>query len=101
MCYISYIATVKFRPRLSFGQMLKSLKVETLLLSAIPHLVDTWTSGFGFREVDDSDKKKLSKFRLASVPGTVLLKKNLYESSGTDIGEPPNPKPFKVETALV
>jgi hypothetical protein len=81
--------------------MLKSLKVETLLLSAIPHLVDTWTSGFGFREVDDSDKKKLSKFRLASVPGTVLLKKNLYESSGTDIGEPPNPKPFKVETALV
>jgi hypothetical protein len=96
----SYIGTVKFRPRLSFGQMLKSLKVETLFLSAIPHLVDTWTTGFGFREINDSDKK-LSKFRLASVPGTILLKKNLYESSGTDIGEPPNPKPFKVETALV
>jgi hypothetical protein len=93
----SYIGTVKFRPRLSFGQM---LKVETLFLSAIPHLVDTWTTGFGFREINDSDKK-LSKFRLASVPGTILLKKNLYESSGTDIGEPPNPKPFKVETALV
>ncbi|GJN02904.1 hypothetical protein PR202_ga20296 [Eleusine coracana subsp. coracana] len=78
-------------------EMLKSLKVETLLLSAIPHLVDTWTSGFGFREIDDSDKKKLSKFRLASVPGTVLLKKNLY---GSDTGEQPNPKPFKVYSRM-
>ncbi|KAF8762543.1 hypothetical protein HU200_009317 [Digitaria exilis] len=42
-------------------QLLKSLKVEMLLLSAIPQLVDTWTSTFGFREIDDSDKKKLSK----------------------------------------
>ncbi|TVU14468.1 hypothetical protein EJB05_37938 [Eragrostis curvula] len=77
-------------------EILKSLKVEMLLLSAIPHLVDTWTSAFGFREIDDSDKKKICKFRLASVPGTVLLKKNLYEYSGIDTGEPPNPKPFKV-----
>ncbi|KAF8714753.1 hypothetical protein HU200_027278 [Digitaria exilis] len=42
-------------------QLLKSLKVEMLLLSAIPQLVDTWTSTFGFREIDNSDKKKLSK----------------------------------------
>jgi hypothetical protein len=81
--------------------MLKSLKVETLLLSAIPHLVDTWTSEFGFREIDDWDKKKLSKFRLASVPGTVLLKKNLYEGQDTDIGELPNPnKPFNVYSRM-
>ncbi|XP_062225678.1 uncharacterized protein LOC133924247 [Phragmites australis] len=81
-------------------EMLKSLKVEMLLLSAIPHLVDTWTSAFGFREIDDSDKKKLSKVRLASVPGTVLLKKNLYECSGTDTGELPSPKPFKVYSRM-
>ena len=56
--------------------MLKSLKVEMLLLSAIPLLVETCTSAFGFREIDDSDKKRLSKVRLASVPGTVLLKKD-------------------------
>lgn len=67
-----------------------------LLLSAIPHLVETWTSAFGFREIDDSDKKRLSKVRLVAVPGTVLLKKNLCECSGTDTGEPLNPKPFKV-----
>ncbi|XP_034604524.1 uncharacterized protein [Setaria viridis] len=64
-------------------EMLKSLKVEMLLLSAIPHLVDTWTSAFGFSEIDDSDKKHLSKVRLASVPGTVLLKKKLCERAGT------------------
>jgi len=77
-------------------EMLKSLKVEMLLLSAIPHLVETWTSAFGFREIDGSDKKRLSKVRLASVPGTVLLKKDLCERAGTHAGEPPNPKPFKV-----
>nr|CAB3487083.1 unnamed protein product [Digitaria exilis] len=64
-------------------KLLKSLKVEMLLLSAIPQLVDTWTSTFGFREIDDSDKKKLSKVRLAQVPGTVLLKKNLCARAGT------------------
>ncbi|CAM0904600.1 unnamed protein product [Alopecurus aequalis] len=65
-------------------EMLKSLKVEMLLLSAIPSLVDTWTSAFGFRPIDDCDKKKLSMIRLASVPGTVLLKKGLYECSETE-----------------
>ncbi|XP_062183659.1 uncharacterized protein LOC133887705 [Phragmites australis] len=81
-------------------EMLKSLKVEMLLLSAIPHLVDRWTSAFGFREIDDSDKKKLSKVRLASIPGTVLLKKNLYGCSGNDNVELPNPKPFKVYSRM-
>ncbi|KAK1683223.1 hypothetical protein QYE76_044071 [Lolium multiflorum] len=68
-------------------EMLKALKVEMLLLSAIPNLVDTWTSAFGFRPIDDSDKKKLSRVRLASVPGTVLLKKDLYECSETEAGD--------------
>ncbi|XP_066350192.1 uncharacterized protein [Miscanthus floridulus] len=65
-------------------EMLKFLKVEMLLLSAIPHLVETWTSTFGFREIDDSDKKRLSKVRLAAVPGSVLLKKKLCECSDVD-----------------
>ncbi|VAH32503.1 unnamed protein product [Triticum turgidum subsp. durum] len=62
-------------------EMLKSLEVEMLLLFAIPNLVDTWTSAFGFRPIEDCDKKKLSKIRLVSIPGTVLLKKDLYERS--------------------
>uniref|UniRef100_A0A0E0P9D9 PHD-type domain-containing protein n=1 Tax=Oryza rufipogon TaxID=4529 RepID=A0A0E0P9D9_ORYRU len=61
-------------------QMLKSLKVEMLLLSAIPSLVDTWTMAFGFVPIDDLDRKNLSRLRLVSVPGTVLLKRNLKEN---------------------
>lgn len=66
--------------------MLKSLKVEMLLLSAIPSLVDTWTMAFGFVPIDDLDRKNLSRLRLVSVPGTVLLKRNLYECPGTNAG---------------
>ncbi|KAG8082044.1 hypothetical protein GUJ93_ZPchr0014g46646 [Zizania palustris] len=65
-------------------EILKSLKVEMLLLSAIPNLVDTWTSAFGFVPTDDRDKKKLSKLRLVSVPGTVRLKRNLYDCLDAD-----------------
>uniref|UniRef100_A0A0D9W543 DNA 3'-5' helicase n=1 Tax=Leersia perrieri TaxID=77586 RepID=A0A0D9W543_9ORYZ len=65
-------------------EMLKSLKVQMLLLSAIPSLVDTWTSAFGFVPINDRDKQQLSKLRLVSVPGTVLLKRNLCVCSGTD-----------------
>ncbi|KAE8788532.1 hypothetical protein D1007_37350 [Hordeum vulgare] len=68
-------------------EILKSLEVEMLLLFAIPNLVDTWTSAFGFRPIEDCDKKKLSKVRLVSIPGTVLLKKDLYErGSETEAG---------------
>ena len=62
--------------------------------------METWTSTFGFREIDDEDKKRLSKVRLAAVPGTVLLKKNLCECLDVDTGEPPNPKPFKVYSRM-
>lgn len=69
-----------------------------LLLFAIPNLVDTWTSAFGFRPIEDSDKKKLSKVRLVSIPGTVLLKKDLYErSSETEAGELRTKQPQPLE----
>lgn len=79
-------------------EILKSLEVEMLLLFAIPNLVDTWTSAFGFRPIEDSDKKKLSKVRLVSIPGTVLLKKDLYErSSETEAGELRTEQPQPLE----
>jgi hypothetical protein len=58
-------------------QMLKLLKVKTLLLCSIPSLVDTWTSRFGFVPIEDGDKVMLSKLSLIYMPGTVLLKKDL------------------------
>ncbi|KAL5081571.1 hypothetical protein RYX36_009992 [Vicia faba] len=62
----------------SIEEMLISVKVEKLVVSAIPDLVETWTKGFGFVPVGDSEKRRLKKLNLMVFPGTVLLEKSLY-----------------------
>ncbi|KAM7279650.1 hypothetical protein ACFE04_006784 [Oxalis oulophora] len=71
-------------------KMLLSMKVETLVISAIPGLVDTWTDGFGFTPVEDYENRSLKKMNLMVFPGTVLLKKRLRgsEKSAGKSGEP-------------
>lgn len=64
--------------------MLKSLKVEKLVISAIPDLVDTWTLGFGFELVEEEEMQSLSKTNLMVFPGAVWLKKMLYDNHSTD-----------------
>lgn len=58
--------------------MLISLKVEKLVMSAIPDLVKTWTKGFGFIPVDDIERQILNKTTLMVFPGTMLLVKSLH-----------------------
>ncbi|CAL0310183.1 unnamed protein product [Lupinus luteus] len=65
-------------------EMLISIKVEKLVISAIPDLVETWTKGFGFMPVDDFDKQRLKKVNLMVFPGTVLLEKPLYQKEKTE-----------------
>ncbi|CAL5200963.1 unnamed protein product [Lathyrus oleraceus] len=62
----------------SIEEMLISVKVEKLVVSAIPDLVETWTKGFGFVPVGDIEKRGLKKLNLMVFPGTVLLEKSLY-----------------------
>lgn len=64
--------------------MLMSFKVEKLVIAAIPNLVETWTEGFGFKPLEDNEKKNLNKINLMVFPGTVLLKKPLYEIQKAD-----------------
>lgn len=59
-------------------QMLMSLKVENLVVAALPSLVETWTDGFGFKTMDDEERDNLKRINLMVFPGTVLLKKTLY-----------------------
>lgn len=61
--------------------MLKSFKVEMLVVSAIPSLVDTWTHGFGFTPLEADEKKSFDKTNLMVFPGTVWLKKPMYQGS--------------------
>lgn len=60
--------------------MLKSLKVEKIVVSAIPSLVETWTVGFGFQPLEEDERESLSKTNLMVFPGAVWLKKPLYEN---------------------
>lgn len=57
--------------------MLKLLKVKMLVLCAMPNLVDTWISHFGFVPIEDRDKEMLSKLSFLYIPGTYILKKDL------------------------
>ncbi|XP_031503143.1 uncharacterized protein LOC116266172 [Nymphaea colorata] len=58
-------------------EMLMSVKVERLVISAIPELIDTWTSAFGFKHIDDSSKELYNRINLMVFPGTTLLEKRL------------------------
>lgn len=58
--------------------MLISVKVEKLVIAAIPDLVETWTKGFGFKPVADIEKQRLNKINLMVFPGTILLEKLLF-----------------------
>lgn len=64
--------------------MLKSLKVEMLVISAIPSLVEMWTLVFGFSPLEDEEKRSLSDDNLMVFPGTVWLKKPVYEAPKAD-----------------
>lgn len=68
----------------SILEMLKSFKVEKLVISAIPGLVETWTQGFGFEPLEDCEKQCLSHINLMVFPGTVWLKKSLFQAADTD-----------------
>lgn len=66
--------------------MLRSFKVEMIVLSAIPSLVETWMAGFGFSVLDAEEKKLLDDINLMLLPGTVLLKKKLCDASFLEAG---------------
>ncbi|KAI3457382.1 hypothetical protein Pfo_014045 [Paulownia fortunei] len=66
-------------------QMLKSLKVEKLIVSSVPSLVETWIKGFGFQPLEEDERRSLSKINLMVLfPGSVWLEKHLYESHTMD-----------------
>lgn len=62
-------------------EMLRSIKIEKLVISAIPELVETWTEGFGFERLEDDERRGLRRtVNLMVFPGTVWLKKSLSRS---------------------
>jgi hypothetical protein len=64
-------------------KMLRSFHVKVLVLSAIPELVSTWVSAFGFKPIED-ERKQLNTMNLMLFRGTSLLIKNLEDCCGTN-----------------
>jgi len=58
-------------------EMLRFFHVKILVLSAIPELVNTWVSGFGFKPIEEYERKHLDTINLLLLPGTSLLTKSL------------------------
>ncbi|TVU16733.1 hypothetical protein EJB05_40310 [Eragrostis curvula] len=71
-------------------KMLRSYHVKMLVLSAIPELVSTWISGFGFKPIEDNERKQLHNVNLMLFPGTSLLTKRLDGIMTTKPGEEKN-----------
>ncbi|XP_039029602.1 increased DNA methylation 1-like [Hibiscus syriacus] len=65
-------------------ELLISFKVEKLVITAIPNVVETWTKGFGFKPVEEEERKTLNKINLMVFPGSILLSKPLYQSNKAD-----------------
>ncbi|KAG7543533.1 Zinc finger FYVE/PHD-type [Arabidopsis thaliana x Arabidopsis arenosa] len=63
---------------------LGSLKVDKLVIPAVPELIDTWTSGFGFTPVNESEKKTIKNLNLLVFPGVDMLGKSLVKEKITD-----------------
>jgi hypothetical protein len=57
--------------------MLQTLGVETLVLPAVPELLETWIGAFGFQPMDTFPKQTLIEMNLMAFPGTSLLHKSL------------------------
>ncbi|KAF0899588.1 hypothetical protein E2562_020780, partial [Oryza meyeriana var. granulata] len=58
-------------------EMLRTFHVKLLVLSAIPELVSTWVSGFGFKPIKENEKEQLDTINLMLFPDTCLLTKSL------------------------
>ncbi|KAJ0691810.1 putative histone acetyltransferase chromatin regulator PHD family [Helianthus annuus] len=68
---------------------LSSLGVEELIIPAIPALMQTWTTAFGFTPLEESKKQAMKRMSMLVFPGIVMLKKHLLQFQSRDADHSP------------
>ena len=58
-------------------QMLGSLGVQKLVLPAVAAVGSTWTGAFGFRAMEETERRQLAEMGILVFPGTQTLEKAL------------------------
>ncbi|XP_026429222.1 uncharacterized protein LOC113325227 [Papaver somniferum] len=61
-------------------QKLKELEVERLILPAIPQVLQTWTTSFGFSKMTSSERSEFLKYSFLDFPDTTMCQKILRMS---------------------
>ncbi|GLJ52561.1 hypothetical protein SUGI_1118510 [Cryptomeria japonica] len=69
-------------------KMLISLNVKKLILSAVPELLEYWTTVFGFKPLEDSQKQLIKNMNMMTFPGTTLLQKYIFKPEIQSCGPP-------------
>ncbi|XP_020579575.1 uncharacterized protein LOC110024132 [Phalaenopsis equestris] len=92
--------------RLLLGEiekLLVSVGVERFLLPAVPQLLETWTSSFGFEKMSNTDRLKLLDYTVLNFQDTTMCQKVLRvapDNSNNDLGSEKNKHPKSVVIAL-
>ncbi|KAL7124732.1 hypothetical protein ABFS83_14G068700 [Erythranthe nasuta] len=74
---------------------LAELGVERLVLPAVPTVLHTWTTAFGFSVVNESERLKFLDYTFLDFQGTVLCEKNLTSNPSFSPSCPFTEKPAK------
>ncbi|KAL6495105.1 hypothetical protein OROGR_030787 [Orobanche gracilis] len=61
-----------------------SLKVRLLIIPTISEHMNTWTTVFGFHELEDVHKKEMKSMNMLIFPGTDILQKQLFKQEISD-----------------
>lgn len=65
-------------------QELSTLKVGQMIIPAISEHMNTWTTAFGFDELEDRHKKEIKSMNMLVFPGIDMLQKQLVKQENSD-----------------